>query len=88
MNEAGICECCGGTGRARPITIADLRAWCRENGHVVLAGDFVRTETAAALTGREPQSLRVDRMRDEPRVPYTRRGRRCLYWLGDLLDVD
>ncbi len=54
----------------------------------MLAGDFVRTETAAALTGREPQSLRVDRMRDEPRVPYTRRGRRCLYWLGDLLDVD
>jgi hypothetical protein len=80
------CECCG-QPLPGPLTVAELRAWLLERGHAVLPGDLVTTEAAAAVLGCEAQTLRVDRMTG-PRVPFVRRGRRCLYWLGELALVD
>ena len=70
-----------------PLTVAELRAWLRDRGYPILAGDLVPTEAAAAVLGLEAQTLRADRM-NGARVPFVKRGRRCYYSLAALADVD
>lgn len=88
MTEIPLCPCCGGSGLAdqpddQPDPVAELRAWCVEREHWVGPDDTVRTDTAAALLGLEPQTLRADRAY-LGRIPYRRVGSRILYRLQDL----
>jgi hypothetical protein len=80
-----VCTCCGQPVPSRPVTVDELRAWCRNHGHVVLPDDLVSTETAAAIIGLESQSLRADRMKGtDARVPFVKHGRRVYYALASL----
>lgn len=38
--------------------VEQYRAWLRDNGHVILAGDRVTESTAAALMDTSPKTLR------------------------------
>jgi hypothetical protein len=73
-----------------PDTPADdgvegLRQWCREHGHAILPNDEVKTATAAALLGVQPQTLRQDRS-VFGRIPFRRLGGRARYRLIDLAE--
>jgi hypothetical protein len=82
-----ICECCQQPlpPTPGPVTVDELRDWCRARGYVVLPDDLVRTEVAAVILGMEPQSLRVDRMKgNDALVPFVKHRRRVYYRLAHL----
>lgn len=66
-----------------PDRVADLRAWCHENGHVVLPVDLIREETLALILGRSVGTIR-NWAYGSRQIPFTStRGRRTY----DLADV-
>lgn len=67
-------------------TAAALERWCRENGHIVLAGDRVFEDAAALILDRAPGTLANWRSNGGAVVPFYRsRGRgRVTYRLRDL----
>lgn len=69
--------------------MAELRAWCRENGHHVTADGSVYEGVAAEILDRSPGTLRNWRARGGGQLPYFRNGRtgRVRYRLSDLADV-
>lgn len=78
------CPCCGQMlPEADRGPVAELRAWCAENGHPVYALDRVSEATAAAILGREPGTLRNWRAQGAP-LAYVRIRGRVSYRLEDL----
>lgn len=85
------CPTCGQlvVGPAAPSPAAldhlveQLRAWCQTKGHVVLAADRVREDTAAEILDRSVGTLRNWRAGARP-LPFTTVHGRTTYFLRDL----
>ena len=85
---AETCHCCGQRlpdAEPPPDPVAQLRAWCADNGHHVTADGSVYEHVAAAILDRAPGTLRNWRAAASP-LPYVRHGRtgRVRYRLTDL----
>lgn len=86
------CPTCGASLLSDPdepprgASLEDLRAMLREEGHYVDDFDRVNETAAAWLLGMVPGSLRNDRSRDEPSIPFVTVGRRIYYDLSVLLE--
>jgi hypothetical protein len=78
-----ICPHCQGSGHLPDADPTDqLRAACRDNGFPVSWDDRVREDTAAALLGIEPKTLRNWRYSLDPRTPaFVKRNGRAMYEL-------
>lgn len=64
---------------------ATLKAWCVENGRLVLPGDRVREDVAALILDRSVGTLQNWRSGERP-IPYTSVRGRASYSLCDLAD--
>lgn len=76
--------------RATPADpVADLRAWCRAQGHTVLPDGSVYEDAAAVILDRSPGTLKNWRGRGGDQLPFYRHGRtgRIRYKLRDLADA-
>jgi hypothetical protein len=70
------------------VTVDELKAFCRDRGIIVHAGDRVDERTAAIILDREPGTLRNWRLQARP-LPYLRSGLgrgRAYYRLSDLCE--
>ncbi|NMW23078.1 hypothetical protein HFP05_01260 [Rhodanobacter denitrificans] len=81
-----ICHCCGSVvpvsrGEAIEALVSEWRAWLRENGKILIPGDWIDEDLAAELVGTmKPGTLK--NRRNEGKLPhYVHRGKKPLYQL-------
>ena len=85
------CMCCGQPLQPQHEGHADrvgerveaMRQWCSDRGVWLGPADDVSEQTAAALLGRAPETLRSWRGTDQ-RLPFRKSGGRIRYALSDI----